>query len=626
MLILNVANLSKKFGVEELFHDVNFSINDNDSVAIVGNNGTGKSTLLKMILGQEDLSYNGTSDIKGTISFAKGTEIGYLSQDVIESLDNTLKQEALSVFRNVIELEQKLNDLANEYALHPEDEKIADEYGKKLTAFERLGGYDYNYQIEMMLFKFGFTKEELDRPIKSFSGGERTKMAFVKLLLLKPNLLILDEPTNHLDVSTIDWLEQYLKTYNGAILFVSHDRYFINEISTKIVEIENHTSSLYVGNFDSYVSQKKERFELAMKEYSLQQKEIEKLKRFIEYFKPKPRFVSRAKDREKKLEHMNIKDKPVGESRGIKFSFDGNVREDKKIIYFDNCEVGYDETLIKPFSFYLFGGDKLAIMGDNGAGKTTLLKCILKELPLLSGEIHRLHPLKIGYIRQNDFELDSNETLLQYFVDMYPLMGEKEVRNHLGKFGFTGDDVFKTVDVLSGGETMRLVLAKIVLNNYDVLILDEPTNHLDLLTRESLIEALKQYNACIIFVSHDRYFINSIANKILYVYHKDPYYFEGNYDDFKETENIIINENVIGNKNEGEEKTSPKTSNKKSNISIAKLEAEISKVENQLKINKENQFKEEYYLDTEKMSFLLKEEKELSDKLDKLMEKLLENE
>ncbi|MDY5853407.1 MAG: ABC-F family ATP-binding cassette domain-containing protein, partial [Bacilli bacterium] len=378
MNLLSVQNITKKFGSTELFHNINFNINDNDRVAIVGNNGTGKSTLLKMILGQEDISNNGTTDLKGCISIAKNKQIGYLSQNVIESLDHTLKEEALLVFKRVIEVEKRMTQLANEYALNPNNREIEKKYTNIVDEFDRLGGYDYNYQIEMMLFKFGFTQDVIDRPIKTFSGGERTKMAFVKLLLSKPDLLILDEPTNHLDVSTIDWLEQYLKTYSGAILFVSHDRYFINEVANKIVEIEHQTSVTYNGNFDSYVAQKKANYEIQMKQYSLQQKEIEKMKRFIEYFKPKPRFVSRAKDREKKLEHMKKIDKPLTSEKAIKFSFDGEIRNDKKIIYFEDCSIGFsDKVLIKPFSFYLFGGDRLAIIGDNGTGKTTLLKTIL---------------------------------------------------------------------------------------------------------------------------------------------------------------------------------------------------------------------------------------------------------
>ena len=446
-------------------------------------------------------------------------------------------------------------------------------------------------------------------------------MAFVKLLLSKPDLLILDEPTNHLDVSTIDWLEQYLKTYSGAILFVSHDRYFINEVANKIVEIEHQTSVTYNGNFDSYVAQKKTNYEIQMKQYSLQQKEIEKMKRFIEYFKPKPRFVSRAKDREKKLEHMKKIDKPLTSEKAIKFSFDGEIRNDKKIIYFEDCSIGYnDKILIKPFSFYLFGGDRLAIIGDNGTGKTTLLKTILREVPLVGGNINRLCPLKIGYIQQNDFVLNEDNCVLEYLLNSFPLLGEKELRNHLGKFGFHDDDVFKKVSFLSGGEVMRIKKKKIVLNNYDILILDEPTNHLDLITKESLIDALKGFNACIIFVSHDRYFINSIANKILYVYDKIPYYHEGNYDSFKTIEDEIIKtyENKSYSVNSNKQKVE-----KKPNVSKSKIEKDIINLEKKLKEIKDKMFEEENYLNNDKMILLENMYKEISEKLDDLMNQLL---
>ena len=621
MNLLSVQNITKKFGSTELFHNINFNINDNDRVAIVGNNGTGKSTLLKMILGQEDISNNGATDLKGCISIAKNKQIGYLSQNVIESLDHTLKEEALLVFKRVIEVEKRMTQLANEYALNPNNREIEKKYTNIVDEFDRLGGYDYNYQIEMMLFKFGFTQDVIDRPIKTFSGGERTKMAFVKLLLSKPDLLILDEPTNHLDVSTIDWLEQYLKTYSGAILFVSHDRYFINEVANKIVEIEHQTSVTYNGNFDSYVAQKKANYEIQMKQYSLQQKEIEKMKRFIEYFKPKPRFVSRAKDREKKLEHMKKIDKPLTSEKAIKFSFDGEIRNDKKIIYFEDCSIGYnDKILIKPFSFYLFGGDRLAIIGDNGTGKTTLLKTILREVPLVGGNINRLCPLKIGYIQQNDFVLNEDNCVLEYLLNSFPLLGEKELRNHLGKFGFHDDDVFKKVSFLSGGEVMRLILSKIVLNNYDILILDEPTNHLDLITKESLIDALKGFNACIIFVSHDRYFINSIANKILYVYDKIPYYHEGNYDSFKTIEDEIIKtyENKSYSVNSNKQKVE-----KKPNVSKSKIEKDIINLEKKLKEIKDKMLEEENYLNNDKMILLENMYKEISKKLDDLMNQLL---
>lgn len=619
MEILSVANVTKKFGPDTLFESITFGVGDKERVAIIGDNGTGKSTLLKIILGQEDITRVSESEAKGSISFAKGTRVGYLSQDVISSLDNSLRQEATLVFKDQIELEHRVMEASEKLAADPDNSELANDYGKKVSLFESLGGYDYSYKISMMLSKFGFDDDVIDRPIKTFSGGERTKMAFVKLLLIQPDLLVLDEPTNHLDISTIDWLEGYLKIYNGAILFVSHDRYFINSLATKIVEIENKTAQVFSGNFDSYVIQKKERFELMSKQYQMQQKEIEKIQRFITYFMPKPRFVSRAKDRVKKLEHMKLVEKPATSKKSIKFRFEGELREDKKIIYFDECSVGYDRTLVSPFSFYVFGGDKLAIMGDNGTGKTTLLKCILGELKPYSGNITRLMPLNIGYIQQNDFDLNIDMEVLSYMLNLFPMMGEKELRNHLGKFGFAGDDVFKSILVLSGGEKMRLIFAKIVLLEYDVLLLDEPTNHLDMITKEALVEAMQDYNACIIFVSHDRYFIDMVANKILYFSKGQPIYFEGNYDEFKHIESNLQPDKTVVAKKAREKTIKAKPNNEKK-----KIDSRISVIEQRLQEIEADQSSEELYDDYQKMRDLEIENKTLEDEYLLLLQRLSE--
>ena len=327
--------------------------------------------------------------------------------------------------------------------------------------------------------------------------------------------------------------------------------------------------------------------------------------------------MNRAKDREKKLEHMVIKDKPLTSQKAMKLHFDGEVRHDKKIIYFDEVSIGYDKPLINPFSFYLYGGDKLAIMGDNGTGKTTLIKTFLQSLKPLSGSIVRLHPLNVGYIQQNDFDLNYETPLLEYFLNLYPLMGEKEIRNHLGKFGFHADDVFKNVNVLSGGEKMKVVMATIVLKHYDVLILDEPTNHLDMITKEALISALQQFNACIIFISHDRYFINEIANKVLYISNTMPYYNDGNYDDFVQNEKLMA-EIKANMEPKIKETKSDEKKNKKSNVSLSKIEKEIETLEGKIKTNKAEQFKEENYLNSDKMKVLTEEEKNLSAKLQEL--------
>lgn len=617
MTVLTVSNIKKDFGSDELFSRVTFSLNENDRMAIVGANGTGKSTLLKMIIGQEEITSTRADGTKGAIFFAKNIRYGYLSQDVISSIDHTLKEEALLVFSDLIEMEKRLHDLAEQYAANPENSQTALQYGKMLEEFEHRGGYDYQYKITMMLSKFGFQGDTIDRPIRTFSGGERTKMAFVKLLLLEPEILILDEPTNHLDVSTIDWLETYLKTYHGAVLFVSHDRYFVNALANKVLELENHTVTLYKGNYDDYITLKKENYETMLREYRLQQKEIEKIKRFIAFYKPKPRFVSRAKDREKKLEHMKKLEDPSTHQKELRFQFDGRVRDDKKILYFDQCCIGYDTVLIQPFSFYLFGQDKLAIMGDNGTGKTTLLHHILENQTPLEGHIRRLCPLSIGYVQQNDFDFGSNETLLEYFMHEFPDMGEKEIRNHLGKFAFTNDDVFKMISILSGGEKMRVILAKIVLKHYDLLLLDEPTNHLDMLTREALIRAMQNYQGALIFVSHDRYFVDMIANKILYISHTHPFYHEGNYASWKE-QSLLKEEDATVSK----EKSSRKIEEKKEKKEKKVTEEDLIHLEERIDFLKKEEWKEENYLDAQKLKALEEERKALETQYEALWKQL----
>lgn len=622
-MILQVSNLSKYFGERVLFKNLSFSVNEKERLAVIGANGCGKSTLLKILISEEEPSKNRANEPEGSVAFAKCTTIGYLSQDVITNIENTLYDEALLVFSDVIKLEHELENLTSQMALNDEDEKLHKKYSSTLEAFERKGGYDYRYLIDLILQKFGFKKEDFSRPIVTFSGGEKTKAAFAKLLLLKPDLLILDEPTNHLDISTIEWLENYLKSLGCAIIFVSHDRYFINSLANKIIEINSDEVTTFKGNYDQYMEYKKLTYEQRLKAYNIQQKEIEKLQRFITYFKPKPRFVSRAKDREKKLEHMEKLKMPKKEKKGIKFSFNGNSIVGKNIMSFENCVVGYDnKVLTSPFSFILKSDDRLAIMGDNGCGKTTLIRSILKEVKLLSGDINRLRELNIGYLKQSDFSLNGIEcTVFEYFTNLFPKMDESTIRTHLGKFDFQGDEVFTSINNLSGGEKMRLMLAKLVLSNYDLLILDEPTNHLDLLTKESLISSLSTYDSALIFVSHDRYFVDAIANKILYIQGGKAYYHEGNYESFKEIESSLFSENAPIEEKSAKKENCKKTPSK--NISIKKLEEKITILEGKLKSIKDKQFLEENYMDVDKMNELELEYKKISEELKKIEEEYL---
>lgn len=624
MAILQVSNLTKFFGTNLLFERLNFAINEKERVALVGPNGCGKSTLIKIIMGEETPSTNLSNEQPGSVSIPKNVVVSYLSQKVIENANNTLLDEALLVFKTQIKLENELNAMSEAISKNPYDEILQQEYAKKLNNFENKGGYDYHYLIEMILLKFGFKKEDFSRKISSFSGGERTKMAFAKLLLIKPDFLILDEPTNHLDISTIDWLESYLKTYPGTILFVSHDRYFIDHLASRIIELESHKMNFYKGNYTQYLEEKRMRYELQLNNYNAQQKEIEKLKRFIEYFKPKPRFVSRAKDREKKLEHMEKIDKPYESKFNMKINFDVNALKDKKILEFSHCVFGYNKPLFNELNLTLFSNDHLAIMGDNGCGKTTILKSILHEIDLINGSINFLSPLNVGYLAQNDFSLnDCNFTLIEYIEQYFPNMSEKEIRNHLGKFCFYDDDVFKQVSVLSGGEIMRLVLARLVLSKYDLLLLDEPTNHLDLIVKEALIKALSDYNGALIIVSHDRYFVDILANKLLYIANKNIYYSEGNYSIFKEVHDDLfsLNEQKVEQK---EKKEKPKYQ-KSNSLSKNKCEEKLALLEQKINQIREAQFLEENYMDKKKMDELDAQLNKLEQEYNSLFEYYAEN-
>ena len=614
--ILSVQNLVFNFPTEDIFSDISFSIYEKDRVAFIGTNGCGKTTLIKLILGKEVPN-------KGNLTLARGISIGYLSQDVIQSEENTLYEEALLVFKDLIELEKDLKELEERIVKEPNNQKLIDDYGRKQHNFLINNGYDYHYLIDMFLSKFGFKKEEYNRKINTFSGGEKTKMSFAKLLLQKPDLLILDEPTNHLDLSTIEWLEDYLKSYEGTLIFVSHDRYFINSLATKIYEIENHKISYYKGNYDYYVNEKRVRYETQLKAYNNQQKEIAKMKRFIEFFMPKPRFVSRAKDRINKLNHMKLIDKPQGEEKALKINFKGESLLGKKIIGFEHLDLGYekDHILIHDCNALVLGKDRLAIMGDNGTGKTTILKCIMETLKPLSGEIVRYRPTNIGYIDQHHFDIKGNQSLVENYMSEFPMMGEKAIYNHLGKFNFSDDDFFKTLDMLSGGEKMRLVLSKIILKDYDLLLLDEPTNHLDIITKQALIRALDDYEGTIIFVSHDRHFVDEIANKIVYFHNGKSYYHDGNYQDFKELEknlfDLEVEKEIV--KEEKVVKQKPK-----SNLSLGKLEDKISKVEEKIEKLKKSQFEEEIYSDSKKMQEIDEQINQLEEELTKLTEEYLE--
>lgn len=528
MYLLSATGILKEFQGEPLTSPLTFNIDENEKIALIGSNGCGKSTLIKMLIGELEPD-------KGHVTLSKNCTIGYLSQSVISDLSHTLYEEAEEVFKPLMEEEKFLEDLCEKIAEDPSNTELLNTYSHREPLFREKDGYNFRYKIRLILNYFKFKEEDYNRPITSFSGGERMKIAFAKLLLLNPSLLILDEPTNHLDISTIEWLEEYLKSYKGAILFVSHDRYFINSLATRVLEIEKGKLESYSGNYDKYAAEKKVRYESQLKLYLKEEKQKQKLEWFIKFYMPKPRFVSRAHDREKKLARLEKTrvEKPTEVKNKVHIDFQGKLRVGKRVFETKELAVGYDKPLISDIEFSFFGGDKLAIMGDNGSGKTTFIKTLLGKIKPYSGKICFYDNFNIGYLPQDGLLIRSNKTVLDYFRDLFPLLTLQEVYNTLGAFDFSREDDEKIVDNLSGGEKMRLVLSKLVEQKYDILVLDEPTNHLDMMTKEELIEAIGKYKGSIIIISHDRSFVDNLCNCLLYFENNKAYYYQGDYSHFK---------------------------------------------------------------------------------------------
>lgn len=621
MILIQAQNVVKEFDGEPLFNPLSFEVKSNERIALIGLNGTGKSTLLKMIMKKLPIE-------SGQIIINKDTTIGYLSQDVISDVNNTLYEETMTIFSNVQELIKDIDLICQKISNDPDNKKLLTELENKQSLLDKLGGYNYEYKINTILNMFGFPKDSWDRKISSFSGGEKTRIAFAKLLLINPDVLLLDEPTNHLDILTIEWLEDYLKSYKGAILFVSHDKTFINNIATKILELENEKLSTYNGNYDYYSEEKKHRYELQLKAYNQQQKEIEKIKKFITFYMPKPRFVSRAHDREKKLNRLekNSISKPLEQKNKVHIDFLGDIREDKELIEFKNVSIGYQDDkipLVSNLNMTIYGKDHIAIMGANGTGKTTFIKTIMNQIPPLEGIIDFKTKLSIGYLRQDFMNVKEHETIFEYFKNLFPLMLDQKIFDHLGKFSFSyEDDNTKYVDNLSGGEQMRVILAKLCLENYDILILDEPTNHLDLFTKSELEDALLEYKGTLIIVSHDRDFINTIADRIIYFYNQTPYIHNGSYNEFLESgglktliETKKMNFGKQNNDKKEEKKETQPSSNtiekpkKISEYTLEKLMDKIEKKEQELTELEELTDLPEYYQDSKKLD-------ELEDKID----------
>ena len=512
-MLYQISNGAVAFGDDVILHSIDFEIRNTEKIAIVGRNGCGKTTLLKLISGEVEMEKL-DSDESAFIAKAGNPEIGYLKQIAFDDPDVTLEQEVRKCFVKMDERKAELARAAAELEHDYSDEKVA-RYTAMEEAFKDDGGYYYEKEYEVMIRKFGFSDEERKKPIRDFSGGQQTKIAFIKLLLSKPDILLLDEPTNHLDVTTIEWLEGYLKSYPKAVVVVSHDRMFLDNVVDVVYEIEYGTARRYPGNYTNFIARKKENYDKQMKDHIAQQKEIERLQRMVTRFKGKPTKTSMAQSKQKAIDRMVIIEAP---DKYDNKTFHANFQPEKEtgndVLYTSELAIGYDHPL-SVVSLDLKRGEKLGILGGNGLGKSTFLKTIVGKIPALSGEYRFGTNVQIGYFDQQMAMYTSNKTVLDDFWDEYPNLTETEARNALGAFLFSGEDVFKNVNMLSGGEKVRLALCKILKTRPNVLVLDEPTNHMDIVGKETLESMLKDYKGTLIFVSHDRYFVKKVATQLL---------------------------------------------------------------------------------------------------------------
>ena len=604
-MLIQLNNVTKNFIVNEVFSNVKMEINDKDRIAIVGRNGAGKSTLLKIISGEIDFD-------NGERTVSKDTTIGYLSQEFIVREDLSIYEEMITCFNEIIELEKELEKIS--YELTPENIEsnpgLLDKYDRLQNQVLTHKDYHYKSKIESVLYGLDFDKEVFDKKISTFSGGEKTRLSMAKLLLSEPDLLILDEPTNHLDMENVAWLENYLSSYNGAIVIVSHDRYFIDKVVNIVYNLEFGKLKKYVGNYSNFLRQYEEDYEKNLKEYVSQQKDIKRLEEFVQKNIARASTSKMAKSRQKVLDKMEIIDNPRKDDKAANIEFRIKEQSGRDVLIVNDLQVGYEEQVGQKYNFSVYKGDRIAIVGKNGIGKSTLIKTIAKKQKELGGNIQYGSKVSLGYYDQKQAEFESSKTILNELWDEYPLMKEAEVRTVLGRFLFRGDDVLKIVRDLSGGEKARLQLAKLMLEKNNLLILDEPTNHLDITSKQVLEEALENYEGTILFVSHDRYFINKIANKVFDITEEGYSLYLGNYDYYlekREQEEIAkrlkeekIAETVVKEANDYVLSKEAKRRIRKLERARDELIVQIDELESKIKIVNEELMKEEVYTDAVK--------------------------
>lgn len=580
-MILSCNNISKSFGTDVIIKSCSFNIEDHEKAAIVGINGAGKSTLLKIITGIEPAD-------TGLVTLAKDKTLGYLSQQQNLNSDNTIYDELLSVKQYILDMEAQLRSIENQMKSADDTalETLMKKYSDLNHEFELNNGYAYKSEITGVLKGLGFAEEDFTLNVNTLSGGQKTRVALGRLLLSKPDIILLDEPTNHLDMESISWLENYLLNYSGAVLIVAHDRYFLDKIVSKIIELDNGNATVFSGNYTDYASKKAILRNMQLKEYLNQQREIKHQEEVITKLKQfnREKSIKRAESREKMLNKMEFVDKPEILNDKMDIKLEPNVISGNDVLTVDNLTKGFDGTvLFDNICFQIKRGERVALIGNNGTGKTTILKLINGIIPADSGSIYLGAKVNIGYYDQEHHVLDPDKTIFDEIRDAYPDLNNTQIRNTLAAFLFTNEDVFKYIKDLSGGERGRVSLAKLMLSNANFLILDEPTNHLDITSKEILENALNSYTGTVLFVSHDRYFINSTATRIIELANKTVVNYIGNYDYYLEKKDILGAKPITNN------------TSKSSSSAISKLnwqeekvkQAQQKKIKNEIKLTEE---------------------------------------
>ena len=611
-----IINGAITFGNNTILEEINFTINKSDRIAIVGRNGSGKTSLLKSLVDNDMLESGiGLDDLR-IVKIGKPS-IGYQEQHAFSNLDVTLLDEILKVYKDITNLENKIKKLEDKMISNATSETIL-EYTDCIERYKLIGGYSYKKEYEVALNKFGFSSEDKMKKLFEFSGGQRTKISFLKLLLSKPDILLLDEPTNHLDIVTVEWLEEYLSNYPKALVVISHDRMFLDKIVNKVYEIEYATLTLYKGNYSSYELQKKLNYDKQLADYEFQQKEIKRLQDIADRFRYKPSKASMAMSKLRKIEQMTIIDKPDhADTRNWKFLLKVDDYSSNNVLSVKDLVIGYQKIPLAKVSFNLYKGQKLAIIGENGKGKSTLIKTLMGIIPKISGKFTYGYNVNKEYFDQQMEFLNDENTVFDEYLQAFPTEDPQQVRNILGTFMFSGEDVFKKINVLSGGEKVRLQLCKILRKSPNLLILDEPTNHLDIFSKEKLESLLTEYNGTVLFVSHDRYFINKVADSLLVFENDEVVYFDGKYDEYvNKSKNVVIISEKAKDKKISKKESKPRTTF----AIMKKLERDIDKKENKRKELETKLFDKEIYTNITKVNEINDMIENLTKEIDNLYE------